>query len=197
MPAYAMTLQQQLPEVMKANAIPGVVVLIKSPTRGDWSGTFGTAEIGKEVPMSLNDFLRIGSNTKTMTSTVILQLVQEGKLKLDDPISKFRPDVPNGKNITIAQLSEMRSGLYSYTFDPGFNATLDKEPQKAWTPDELLAIAFKHPANFPPGQKYDYSNTNIVLLGVGHRAAHRHERLRGVREADLRAARAEEHRRCR
>ncbi|MBP2386362.1 serine hydrolase domain-containing protein [Paeniglutamicibacter kerguelensis] len=165
-PAYAMTLQQQLPEVMKANAIPGVVVLIKSPTRGDWSGTFGTAEIGKETPMSLSDFLRIGSNTKTMTSTVILQLVQEGKLKLDDPISKFRPDVPNGKNITIAQLSEMRSGLYSYTFDPGFNATLDKEPQKAWTPDELLSIAFKHPANFPPGQKYDYSNTNIVLLGT-------------------------------
>ncbi len=68
--------------------------------------------------MSIDDYFRIGSNTKTMTSTVILQLVQEGKLALDDPIGKYRPDVPNGQNITIQQLAEMRSGLYSYTFDP-------------------------------------------------------------------------------
>ncbi|CAN5327225.1 serine hydrolase domain-containing protein [soil metagenome] len=165
-PGYAATLQEQIPEVMTKNAIPGVVVMITSPRQGDWSSTFGTAVIGKNVPMSLDDFFRIGSNTKTMTSTVILQLVQEGKLSLEDPISKFRLDVPNGENITIAQLSEMRSGLFSYSFDPGFNTTLDREPQKAWTPDELLQIAFSHPANFAPGQQYDYSNTNIVLLGL-------------------------------
>jgi D-alanyl-D-alanine carboxypeptidase len=165
-PAYAKTLRTQIPALMKANAIPGTVVLIRSPKQGNWSAAFGTARIGKRVPMSLADHFRIGSNTKTMTSTVILQLVQEGKLKLDDPIATFRPDVPNGENITIAQLSEMRSGLYSYSFDPGFNATLDQEPQKAWTPDELLTIAFAHPPDFAPGAQYEYSNTNIVLLGV-------------------------------
>jgi D-alanyl-D-alanine carboxypeptidase len=165
-PAYAGVLQRQIPNVMKANAIPGVVVLIKSPSRGNWSQTFGTATIGKQVPMSLRDSFRIGSNTKTMTSTVILQLVQEHKLKLNDPISKFVPGVPNGRKITIAELSEMRSGLYSYSFDPGFNATLDKQPGKAWTPGELLRIAFAHPPNFAPGTQYEYSNTNIVLLGV-------------------------------
>jgi D-alanyl-D-alanine carboxypeptidase len=165
-PAYAAKLQSEMPDLMKANAIPGAVFLIKSATLGDWSATFGTGEVGKDVPLKLDDHFRVGSNTKTMTGTVILQLVQEGKLKLDDPISKFRPDVPNGENITIAQLAEMRSGLYSYSFDPGFNATLDSDPQKAWTPDELLAIAFKHPPNFPPGEKFNYSNTNTVLLGV-------------------------------
>ena len=165
-PDYAQVLQERIPEVMKANAIPGATVLIKSPTRGDWSGTFGTAEVGRDVPMKLEDVFRIGSNTKTMTATVILQLVQEGKLGLQDPIAKFRPDAPNGENITIAQLAEMRSGLFSYTFDEEFNATLDREPQKAWTPDELLAIAFRHPANAEPGTEYEYSNTNIVLLGV-------------------------------
>ena len=165
-PAYASTLQTQIPEVMTQNAIPGVVVKILSPGEGDWSATFGTAELGSEVPMSLDDAFRIGSNTKTMTSTVILQLVEEGLLSLDDPISNFRPDVPGGENITIAQLSEMRSGLYSYSFDPGFNKTLDDDPQKAWTPDELLSIAFAHPVNFAPGAQYDYSNTNIVLLGL-------------------------------
>lgn len=165
-PDYAATLQSQIPEVMTQNAIPGVVVKILSPGHGDWTATFGTAELGASVPMSLDDAFRIGSNTKTMTSTVILQLVEEGLLSLDDPISDFRPDVPGGEGITIAQLSEMRSGLYSYSFDPGFNATLDQDPQKAWTPDELLAIAFAHPVNFAPGAQYDYSNTNIVLLGL-------------------------------
>src|SRR5262249_28790869 len=119
-----------------------------------------------DKPMSLGDYFRIGSNTKTMTSTVILQLVEEGKLKLDDPIAKYIPGVPNGDKVTITNLSEMRSGLYSYSFDPAFNATLDKDPQKAWTPEELLKIAFSHPVNGPPGQTFDYSNTNIILLGL-------------------------------
>jgi D-alanyl-D-alanine carboxypeptidase len=165
-PDYGTALQTQIPEVMKANAIPGAVVLVDSPRRGDWSGTFGTAQIGTTAPMSLDDSFRIGSNTKTMTSTVILQLVEEGKLALNDTIAKFRADVPDGENITIAELSEMRSGLYSYSFDPAFNATLDSDPQRAWTPDELLSIAFAHPADFAPGTRYEYSNTNIVLLGI-------------------------------
>ncbi len=166
LPEYAATLQTQLPEAMRANAIPGMVVLIKSAEQGDWSATFGTAEIGTTVPMSMDDYFRIGSNTKTMTSTVILQLVQEGKLRLDDPISKYRPDVPNGQHITIAQLAEMRSGLFNYSLDQGFNETLDAEPQKAWTPNELLAIGFAHPPDFAPGEQFEYSNTNIILLGV-------------------------------
>jgi D-alanyl-D-alanine carboxypeptidase len=165
-PAYAAKLEKQVPAVMRANAIPGTVVLIKSPKQGNWSGTFGTATVGKQVPMSLNDYFRVGSNTKTMTSTVILQLVEEGKLKLDDPISMFRPDVPNGQNITIEELSDMRSGLFSYTFDRGFNETLDRQPRKGWSPNELLKVAFSHPNNAVPGTVFEYCNTNIVLLGV-------------------------------
>jgi len=165
-PAYAAKLRTELPAAMKANAVPGTVVLIDSPSRGDWTATFGTAEIGKQVPMKMSDLFRIGSNTKTMTSTVILQLVEEGKLALNDPIAKFVPGVPNGKKITIRELAEMRSGLYSYSFDPGFNKTLDKQPKKAWTSGELLKIAFSHKPNFAPGKEYEYSNTNIILLGV-------------------------------
>jgi D-alanyl-D-alanine carboxypeptidase len=165
-PAYAASLEAGLLEAMKANAIPGAIILVKSRDRGDWSSTLGTAEIGKDVPMRIDDHFRIGSNTKTMTSTVILQLVQEGKLKLDDPVSKYIPNVPNGDTITIANLSEMRSGLYSYTSDPGFNQTLDQDPKKAWTPQELLDIAFSHPVTAPPGGSFDYCNTNIVLLGL-------------------------------
>ncbi len=151
---------------MKDNVIPGSAVLIASREQGDWTGTFGTRTLGADDPITVGDHFRIGSNTKTMTSTVILQLVQDGKLSLDDPIGKYINGVPNGEKITIAQLSEMRSGLYSYSFDPKFNQTLDEDPQKAWTPQELLDIAFAHPVNFAPGAEYDYSNTNIILLGL-------------------------------
>ena len=165
-PSYVAAVNAAVETVMKDNVIPGSVILISSPDQGDWTGTFGTGTLGEQDPMLEGDHFRIGSNTKTMTSTVILQLVQEGKLALDDPIGKYIPNVPNGDKLTIAQLSEMRSGLYSYSFDPGFNQTLDDNPQKAWTPDELLAIAFSHPVNFAPGEKYEYSNTNIILLGL-------------------------------
>lgn len=165
-PAYAATLRPVITQLMKDNVIPGAVVVVKSPKEGDWTETFGTRVIGADDPMSVDDYFRIASNTKTMTSTVILQLAQEGELALEDPIAKYWPDVPNGDEITIAQLSEMRSGLYSYTFDLEFNAMLDSDPNKVWTPEELLAIAFSHPVNFAPGEKFDYSNTNIILLGL-------------------------------
>lgn len=165
-PSYAAKVRPVVEKLMQDNAIPGAVVLIKSPKDGDWTSTFGTQKVGENVPMSVDDHFRIGSNTKTMTSTVILQLAQEGRLGLDDPIGMYRPGVPNGDQITIAQLSEMRSGLFSYTFDEGFGATLDNDPQKVWTPDELLDIAFSHPVVFAPGEKFEYSNTNIILLGL-------------------------------
>lgn len=165
-PAYVAKVSASVEQTMKENVIPGAVVLISSKDQGEWTGTFGTRTWGTDEPMQAGDHFRIGSNTKTMTSTVILQLVQEGKLALDDPISTYIPGVPGGDQITIANLSEMRSGLYSYSFDTTFNNTLDQQPQKVWTPQELIDIAFSHPQNGPPGQEFNYSNTNIVLLGM-------------------------------
>jgi D-alanyl-D-alanine carboxypeptidase len=163
---YAAKLKAAIPVVMKANAIPGVVVLIRSAKQGDWSAAFGTKEIGKNEPISLDDYFRIGSNTKTMTATVILQLVQEGKLSLDDPVSKYVAGIANGELITVGQLADMRSGLDAFTSNLGYNQTLDSTPTKAWTPEELLGIARPQPALSPPGQTFDYSNTNYLLLGI-------------------------------
>jgi D-alanyl-D-alanine carboxypeptidase len=166
MPDYALTLQSEIPRLMQANVIPGAVVLIRSPRRGDWSAAFGTRALGTSEPMTLADHFRVGSNTKTMTATVILQLVQEGKLRLDDPVARHLAGVPNGERITIANLLEMRSGLFNYSEDLAFNETLDRDPGKVWTPQELLAIGFSRPPAFAPGARFDYSNTNYVLLGV-------------------------------
>jgi D-alanyl-D-alanine carboxypeptidase len=77
-----------------------------------------------------------------MTAAVTMQLAQESKLSLDDRVSKYLPGVPNGDNITIAELLEMRSGLYNYTNAPEVSASLDSDPTRVWSPGELLAIAF-------------------------------------------------------
>jgi D-alanyl-D-alanine carboxypeptidase len=74
--------------------------------------------------------------------------------------------VPNGDNITLAELLEMRSGLYDYAGAPELPPIFDNDPTRVWAPQELLAISFAQPANFPPGTSYEYSNTNDVLLGL-------------------------------
>lgn len=144
---------------------PGMVVVIKTP-QGSYTEAYGMTSMGGTDPVTLDTKVRVGSNTKTWTGTVILQMVQEGKLELDDPVSTYRPDVPNGDNITIAELLTMRSGLYNYTATLELNEALDTEPDKVWTPEELLALAYAYPPSFPPDQGWEYSNTNTVLLGL-------------------------------
>ncbi len=113
--------------------------------------------------MNVNSHMRIGSITKTFTATVILQLVDEGKLRLDDPVAKYLPQVPNGANITIRELLNMTSGLFNYSNDRGFNQT---DPSKVWDPKDLVTIAFRHQPYFAPGQGLHYTNTNYILLGM-------------------------------
>ena len=101
-----------------------------------------------------------------MTSAVILQLAQEGKLRLGDRCRSTFPVCPNGDNITLAELLEMRSGLYDYTRPPRWRGSSTITRPRSGRPQELLAIAFARPPNFPPGTAYEYSNTNYVLLGL-------------------------------
>src|SRR4030095_7494548 len=122
--------------------------------------------LGANSPPGADTHFRIASNTKTMTAAVIMLLAQEGKLSFDDSVSKYVPDVPNGDNITITELLNMRSGLYSYDDDPELWAVLERDPTKVWTPAEVLSIAFKQPPYFAPGTDFHYSNTNYALLGL-------------------------------
>ena len=144
---------------------PGMAALVRTPG-GDVQALYGTTTLGGSTKVTPDLHVRIGSNTKTWTGTVILQLVQEGKIGLQDPVSKYYEGVPNGENITIAQLLNMRSGLYNYSETLTLNEALDNEPDRAWQPTELLALGLANPPYFPPGEGYHYSNTNTVLLGL-------------------------------
>ena len=145
--------------------VPGAVVVLRTP-QGNFEALVGTTELGVQTPPNADTHFRIASNTKTMTAALIVLLAQDGKLEFSDPVSKYVPNVPNGNNITIAELLKMRSGLYGYTDAPELSATLDADPTKAWTPQDVLAIAFRHPPQFAPDASYEYSNTNYALLGL-------------------------------
>ncbi|MFF3721032.1 serine hydrolase domain-containing protein [Streptomyces erythrochromogenes] len=158
-------LQAAMERAAEALMVPGAMVLLRTP-QGTFRASVGTTELGAADPPAAGTHFRIASNTKTLTSALVLLLAQEGRLRLADPVSDYVPGVPNGRNITVEQLLKMRSGLYNYTDAPELSASLDVEPAKARTPQEMLAIAFSRPPNFPPGTAYEYSNTNYALLGL-------------------------------
>jgi D-alanyl-D-alanine carboxypeptidase len=145
--------------------VPGAMVVLRTP-QGNFNAAFGTAELGEQTSPDAITHFRIASNTKTMTAALIVLLAQDGKLKFTDPVSAYVPDVPNGENITVAELLKMRSGLYGYTADPALAAAMDADPGKAWTTREVLDIAFRHPPQFAPDASYEYINTNYALLGL-------------------------------
>ena len=118
------------------------------------------------TPMKTDFYHRIGSVTKTFTVTGVLQLVDQGKVALDDPVGKYVDGVPRGDKITLRQLARMQSGLANYTESTQFQDALFADPRRPFTPQELLAFGFAQPESFPPGEGFEYSNTNTVLLGV-------------------------------
>jgi D-alanyl-D-alanine carboxypeptidase len=164
-PISQAALQTMLDTTAKRLLIPGAVILLRTP-QGKFTAAYGTTQLGTMRRPTADTYFRIASNTKTFTAAVIVQLAQEDKLKFSDPVSKYVAGVPSGDHITIAELLDMRSGLYNFLDAPKLSKSADRDPTRVWTPAELLAIAFAQPPNFPPNAQYEYNNTNYVLLGL-------------------------------
>lgn len=156
-------LQAFLDEYRGDMAIPGAIVGVWTPT-DSWVGATGEAGPDHRA-ISRADHTRVGSLTKTFTATMILQLADEGRLSLDDPISKYVPGLPNG-NATLRQLASMTSGIISYTEMGFFDDAYKADPTRAWTPEQLVDAIRRGGALFAPGAATSYSNSNAVLLGV-------------------------------
>ncbi|GAA1588387.1 MULTISPECIES: serine hydrolase domain-containing protein [Kribbella] len=124
------------------------------------------AAAGAAVP---SGYFRIGSVTKTFVATVVLQLVDEGRVRLDEPIDRYLPGlVPDGGRITVRQLLNHTSGIYDYAHDAGYstNRWRGADRFRHYEPEELLAVAFQHQPYFKPGGGWHYSNTNYVIAGL-------------------------------
>lgn len=149
--------------------IPGLVALVADRNKGiNWVYTAGFSDIPNKLPMNPDYTFRIGSNTKTMTGTVLLQLVDEGMLLLEDTLSKFFPAFPRADSITIRMLCNMTSGYFNYSETQTFTDSMKAQPLRKWLPMELLNFAFSHTPNFyfPVGKGFHYSNTNTIILGM-------------------------------
>ncbi|WP_251091883.1 serine hydrolase domain-containing protein [Streptomyces sp. Caat 7-52] len=165
-PDVARQLDTAVQRVMRTANVPGVTVGVWTPGQESYVRSFGVADRATGRRMTPDLYTRIGSETKTFTVTALLQLVDQGKVGLDDPIGRYVDGVPNGDRITLRQLAGMRSGLFNYSEDDGFFKALTSDPQRSFTPQQLLDYAFGHPVMFQPGQKFFYSNTNLILLGL-------------------------------
>ncbi|MFI9545720.1 serine hydrolase domain-containing protein [Streptomyces sp. NPDC052016] len=165
-PAVRRQIDQAVRRVMKEASVPGVTVGIWTPDKGRYVKSFGVADRSTGERMRPDLYMRIGSETKTFTVTAVLDLVDEGRIGLDDTIDQYVDGVPNGDRITLRQLAGMRSGLFNYSEDDDFFKALTSDPRREFTPRQLLDYAFRHPVLFPPGEKFFYSNTNLILLGL-------------------------------
>ncbi|GIG68375.1 serine hydrolase [Phytomonospora endophytica] len=160
------TLRDELDAVV-ADGSPSAVLEFRDGPRVERLAG-GVAELGRQRPAPVDGRFRIGSVTKTFTSTVALQLVGEGRISLDDSLERWLPGtVPNGQNITLRQLLNHTSGLYNYTDDVLVTPEqVVRDRYKRWTPQQLVDLATSRDPLFPPGTAWSYSNTNYVLIGL-------------------------------
>ncbi|WP_225730876.1 MULTISPECIES: serine hydrolase [unclassified Nocardia] len=167
-------LQQALEDIVESG-ITGITLRVNDE-RGEWVGSAGAAELGKTAKPPIDGHVRIGSNTKTFTATLVLQLVAEGKIALDVPAADYLPEFALDERITVRMLLQHTSGIFNFTGEyypdgtmvPGIPATT---AGKEWVdnrfhtyqPEELVRLALSKPARFEPGTDWSYSNTNYVL----------------------------------
>lgn len=138
--------------------------------RPDIAVSVGSTRYGGFAPVSTRALWQIGSNTKAFTSAAVLQLEAEGKLSIHDTLSKWLPQYPAWRDVTIAQLLSMTSGIPNYTDQDGFAKAFTSDPATVFTPQRLVSYV----ANLPLGPAtYAYSNTNYILAQmIIERASH-------------------------
>lgn len=161
MPDMRTVIEESLKESTKDES-PGVAVLVAKDGEIVYQTGSGYASLAHHVPVTLDTKFRIGSVTKQFTASAILKLQEEGKLSVEDKLSKFFPDFPRGDEVTIHHLLTHISGIHSYTNKPDFmeHATSYIEP------DTLVEQIMEDEYDFDPGEKWEYNNSGYFLLGV-------------------------------
>jgi CubicO group peptidase (beta-lactamase class C family) len=142
---------------------PGAAVIVTEGGRIVYTAGRGLADVERHIPVRPNSVFRLGSITKQFTAAIILQLVDERRISLDDPLSRFFPDYPQpGATATVRQLLNHTSGIQSYTGIPGWMT--EANTNRAYTTDELIAVFRDRPSPNRPGERWAYNNSGYVLL---------------------------------
>lgn len=146
-------------------AVPGAVVGVWVPGQGSWVFAAGSADLSTGTAADPTMQWPLRSVTKSFTVTLILQLVDEGRVRLDDTIDEYVDGITNGDRITLRELANMTSGNADYTND-AFVAEFSADPTRLFTLEELNGFVFGQPAQFDPGARHVYTNANTNLLGA-------------------------------
>lgn len=163
--ALADELQALLDDTTDGGFVPGAVLSVSVPGRAPWSGASGIAERATGRAMAPDTPVRIASVSKMFTAVVVMQLVEEGRLSLDEPVATWLPEgVPGGGRITVRHLLQHTSGLYDFLEDRRLIGEMQAAPSYEWQPQELVDYAARFPSRALG--RWDYSSTNYVVLGM-------------------------------
>ena len=140
---------------------PGLSVAVIHDGKIKKAKAYGLASVELNVPARPETVYELASATKPFVATAVMLLVQDGKIRLEDPVSKFTGDAPQTwKGITVRHLLTHTSGIKDYLSDLRRDFPHDTPPEK------IVRAAIEAPLNFTPGEKWSYSNTGYVLLGM-------------------------------
>ncbi len=162
----------KLKELRDAGGFPGVTVGVAVPDGRGMSVSVGYSDLEAKRGMRPEDRMLAGSIGKTFVSAVTLQLVEEGKLNLDDRIEKWLGKepwfdrLPNARQITLRMLMNHSSGIPEHVLDKEFIKLLREQPDKVWKPEELIAFILDRKPLFEAGQGWSYADTNYILVGM-------------------------------
>lgn len=148
--------------IMEKARIPGLSICISQADGKTIERAYGTSNLEHQIPVTKDSIFEIGSLTKTFTALSILLLQEEGRLRVDDKLSKYFPGFRGGEEITLQDLLWHTSGIKEIlSVEPfGFNQ------EKDWRPQEVVKMLESLPLDFEPGQRAQYSNSGCILLGL-------------------------------
>ena len=165
-------LQAKFDELHKAGSFPGGTAGFVLADGTSFGIAVGVSDRTAKTPMKPTDRLLLGSVGKTYVSAVALQMIHEKRFSLDDTLDKFFakdswfPRIANASKITVRHLMTHTSGLVRYEFNPQFTKDLTANPDKVWSGEDRLAYLFDAKPPFAPGEGWEYSDTNYIVLGM-------------------------------
>ncbi|GAA1799326.1 serine hydrolase domain-containing protein [Agromyces neolithicus] len=164
------SLDAVLDQAIALSGSSGGVAGVWAPWSGSWSAASGVVGFGEDArPVSTSTRFHLGTLTAELTCTVLLRLVEAGTVALDDPVTEYVDRVAGLEGITLEQLCRHTSGLADYY--PGLEAHMIANPERIWSPNELLATGLAGERIGAPGETWSYSRTGILLLGMALEAA--------------------------
>lgn len=167
-------IQQELDKILKENNIPGLTFAIAFEDGKTWEFVSGLSDLEEETPMKIGDRMLSGSVGKMYVAPIIMMYAEQGKLDLDDPISKYLgdrswiSDLQYADEITIYHLLNHTSGIAEYVYSETLWKTLmgEDDPNKQWTGDDRMELLKGTESHFAPGKGWSYADTNYIVLGM-------------------------------